>query len=82
MFSRSIAVAFLVAMPLLADAGGVYWSDRGASQLKRMNFDGTGLRTITLSGAVTSPGTNVRGIAVDNVSNRIFWADNGYRPAA
>ena len=78
MFSRSIAVAFLVAMPLLADAGGVYWSDRGASQLKRMNFDGTGLRTITLSGAVTSPGTNVRGIAVDNVSNRIFWADNGF----
>jgi hypothetical protein len=42
-----------------------------------MNFDGSNLQTIALSGAVTSPGSNVRGIAVDNVSNRIFWADNG-----
>ena len=26
---------------------------------------------------MTSPGNNIRGIAVDGVSNRIFWADNG-----
>ena len=77
MFSRSIAVALLVVMPPLAHAGGVYWTDRGANQLKRMNFDGSNLQTNKLSGAVTSPGTNIRGIAVDNVSNRIFWADNG-----
>jgi sugar lactone lactonase YvrE len=58
-------------------AGGVFWSDRGANQLKRMNFDGSNLQSITLSGAVTSPGSNVRGVAVDNISHRIFWADNG-----
>ncbi|MGI8602187.1 MAG: hypothetical protein ACR2OZ_04215 [Verrucomicrobiales bacterium] len=61
----------------LAQAGGVYWTDRGASQLKRMNFDGTGLQTITLSGGVTVSGTNIRGIAVDVPNGRLFWADNG-----
>jgi hypothetical protein len=77
MFSRALAVALLVVLPSLAEAGGVYWTDRGASQLKRMNFDGSNPQIITLSGAVTSPGSNIRGIAVDNVGNRIFWADNG-----
>jgi sugar lactone lactonase YvrE len=77
MFSRALAAALLMVAPSLAEASGVYWSDRGASQLKRMNFDGSNLQTITLSGAVTSPGTNIRGLAVDNVGNRIFWADNG-----
>jgi len=61
----------------LAHAGGVFWSDRGTSQLKRMNFDGSNLQVITLSGEVTSPGSNVRGIAVDVANNRIHWADNG-----
>jgi hypothetical protein len=75
MFSR-VAAALLIVVPFLAEAGGVYWTDRGASQLKRMNFDGSGLQTIALSGAVTSPGGNIRGLAVDNLNNRIFWADN------
>ena len=77
MFSRSLIAALLFVVPITMHAGGVFWSDRGASQLKRMNFDGSNLQTITLSGAVTSPGSNIRGIAVDNVSNRVFWADNG-----
>jgi len=77
MSSRSIALVLLVIAPALAQAGGIYWTDRGASQLKRMNFDGSSLQTIALSGVVTSPGSNIRGLAVDNVSNRIFWADNG-----
>ena len=77
MFLRVVALALLVAAPTTAEAGGIYWTDRGASQLKRMGFDGSGLQTIALSGSVTSPGTNIRGLAVDNVSNRIFWADNG-----
>lgn len=76
MFSRSLGFGLLL-VASLAHAGGVFWTDRGASQLKRMNFDGTGLQTITLSGAVTTPGSNIRGIAVDAASNRIFWADNG-----
>jgi hypothetical protein len=67
----------MILMPVVAQAGGVFWSDRGASQLKRMNFDGSNLQTIPLSGAVTSPGSNIRGIAVDNAHGRIFWADNG-----
>jgi hypothetical protein len=63
----------------LAQAGGVYWTDRNADRILRMNFDGTGLQTLTLSGAVTAPGTNrnIRGIAVDTASNLVFWADNG-----
>ena len=76
MISRSLAFGLLLLAPL-AHAGGVFWTDRGASQLKRMNFDGSSLQTITLSGAVTTPGSNIRGIAVDGISNRIFWADNG-----
>lgn len=77
MFSRIAAVALLLFSPVLADAGGVYWTDRGASQLKRMSFDGSSLQVIALSGAVTSPGSNIRGLAVDGVSHRLFWADNG-----
>jgi hypothetical protein len=77
MYSRRIVFALLVAATAVAHAGGVYWTDRGASQLKRMNFDGSNLQSIALSGAVTSPGANIRGIAVDNVNNRLFWADNG-----
>jgi sugar lactone lactonase YvrE len=72
-----IALVLLVIAPVLAQAGGVYWTDRGAGQLKRMNFDGSSLQTIALSGVVTSPGSNIRGLAVDNGSHRIFWADNG-----
>jgi hypothetical protein len=45
----------LLLVPLLTHGGGVFWTDRGASQLKRMSFHGTNLQTITLSGAVTSP---------------------------
>lgn len=67
----------MILMPVVAQGGGIYWTDRGASQLKRMNFDGSNLQTIPVSGAVTSPGSNIRGIAIDNASGRIFWADNG-----
>jgi hypothetical protein len=58
-------------------AGGIFWSDRGTNQLKRMQFDGTSLSTLALSGEVTSAGSNVRGITLDLVNERIFWADNG-----
>lgn len=72
------AIAFLVLAAFsCAQAGGIYWTDRGASQLKRMGFNGSNLTVITVSGAVTSPGSNIRGIAFDGVSNRLFWADNG-----
>jgi hypothetical protein len=77
MFVHWISFALLAVAPALANAGGVYWTDRGASQLKRMRFDGSNLVTIVLSGTVSAPGSNIRGIAFDGVSNRIFWADNG-----
>lgn len=76
MLIRALTVA-LFATAATAQAGGVFWTDRGASQLKRMNFNGSNLTTITLSGAVVSPGANIRGLAVDAVSNQVFWADNG-----
>jgi len=78
MFRRLLMLTLAVLLvSSCAHAGGVFWTDRGASQLKRMGFDGSGQQTISLSGAVTSPGSNIRGIAVDAVSNRIIWADNG-----
>ena len=77
MFFRLAVVALLALPSVQASAGGVYWTDRGASQLKRMSFDGSSLQVITLSGTVTSPGSNIRGLAVDGSSNRLFWADNG-----
>src|SRR5262245_41618825 len=78
MLARLVATVVLLAVvPSRSPAGGVYWTDRGASQLKRMNFDGSNLQVIPLSGAVTSPGSNIRGVAIDGFSNRIFWADNG-----
>ncbi len=67
---------FLLLAPF-ARAGGVTWTDRGASAIKRMNFDGTALVTVPVSGAVSSPGTNIRGIALDLAGGRMFWADNG-----
>lgn len=76
MIRQQLTLGFVV-LASLAHAGGVFWTDRGASQLKRMNFDGSGLQVINLSGAVTSPGSNIRGIVVDVASNRVFWADNG-----
>ena len=71
----------LLLLPFLAPAawaGGVTWTDRGASAIKRMNFDGTALVTVPVSGAVVSPGTNIRGIALDFANGRMFWADNGH----
>jgi sugar lactone lactonase YvrE len=67
----------LLAGASLAHAGGVYWTDRGADELKRMGFDGSGLQTIQLFGTVSFPGSNLRGVAVDQTGNRLFWADNG-----
>ena len=76
---RRVLILGLIFASGTAYPGGVYWSDRKASELKRMNFDGSNLQTIIVTGAVTSPFTNsnFRGIAVDNVNNRVFWADNG-----
>lgn len=58
-------------------AGGVFWTDRGASQILRMNFDGTEPQVILLTGEVSAPGVNIRGIALDTSNNRMYWADNG-----
>src|SRR5687767_1466200 len=86
-FARRVAyrrgmrvLRWLMLFALLAQiawAGGVTWTDRGASQIKRMNFDGTALVTVPISGAISSPGTNIRGIALDLAGGRMFWADNG-----
>ena len=66
----------LLAVPA-AKGGGVTWTDRGASTIKRMNFDGSGLVTVPVSGGLSSPGSNLRGIALDPAGGRMFWADNG-----
>ena len=68
-------VAILALGPALA--GGVYWTDRGAGRLMRMNFDGANSGALVLSGEFPSAGSNLRGVAVDTAANRLFWADNG-----
>lgn len=72
----SLALSFLLCASAL-QAGEVFWTDRGANQLKRMNFDGSDIVTITLSGEVTSSGTNTRGLTLDLAESHIYWADNG-----
>lgn len=73
-----LAVALtLTVAPCPAFAGGIYWTDRGASALKRMEFDGSQVRSIPLSGDLTSPGSNLRGIAVLPNNGAVYWADNG-----
>ena len=55
-----------------AHAGGIYWTNRGASLLERALYDGTGRATV-LAGA----GTNVRGLWLDIPNNFIYYCDNG-----
>lgn len=53
--------------------GGIYFSDRvsGARAIRGLNFDGTGLRT--LSTAVADP----RGVMVDAAGGRLLFSDRG-----
>lgn len=75
---RALAWTLAIATSLgQVTAGGIYWTDRGASLLKHMEFDGSQLRTIPLSGEITSPGSNIRGIAVLPGNGPVYWADNG-----
>ena len=53
-------------------AGGIYWSNRGASLLERSLYDGTGRVTV-----LSSAGATVRGLALDLTNNLIYYADNG-----
>ena len=53
-------------------AGKMLISDRGASQIRIADLDGSNLRTL-----IPSAGTNVRGIAIDIKRNLLFYADNG-----
>jgi hypothetical protein len=76
MNSRPLCLFLSGGFAMSTFAGGVFWTDRGANRLMRMDFDGSNLAAISLSGTVALPGTNLRGIAVDSFSHRIFWADN------
>ena len=67
----------LTPFPTHTHAGGVFWTDRGASALKKTSFDGSTSQTIALTGAVSSPGSNIRGIAIDSSTHQLYWADNG-----
>ncbi len=73
----AIGLTLLASHSTAVKAGGVFWSDRGASSLVVMGFHGESRRSIQLTGSVETPGRNVRGLAVDNQSEWLFWADNG-----
>ena len=77
----ALIVLALLGMVSMARAGGVYWTDRGASLIKRMSFDGTGLQTITLSHpAVQTLYSNLdtpHGLALDIPARKLYWADTG-----
>jgi sugar lactone lactonase YvrE len=59
-------------MTVAAQAGGIYWTNRGAGLLERSLYDGTGRTTVR-----SSAGGNVRGLWLDLPNNRIYWCDNG-----
>lgn len=53
-------------------AGGIFFTNRGQSRVEKALYDGTGRQTV-LAGA----GSNVRGLALDLASGKIYYADNG-----
>lgn len=71
MKTPAFAVLFL-AHAIAAQAGGIYWSNRGAGLLERASYDGAGRSTV-----LSNAGTNVRGLALDLTNNLIYYADNG-----
>jgi hypothetical protein len=69
---RTLALLLLTAAATTVHAGGIYWTNRGASLVERALYDGTGRTTV-----LASAGTNVRGIWLDLPSNQIWYCDNG-----
>lgn len=65
---------FLVFLTLTVSlsAGGVYWTDRRADRLYRMQFDGSDQVEIVQTGT----GGNTRGLTLDLANSRLYWADN------
>lgn len=73
---RWYAASILPSCPSVR-AEGVYWTDRGTSQIWRKVFNRGGVITVLDSGVLDSSGTILRGIAVDGANLRLYWADNG-----
>ena len=63
----------LLAIPALAHAGGIYWSDRPAAgkAIRGCNFDRSNVRNLVANSSVADP----RGVAVDAATGRIYYCD-------
>lgn len=63
----------LLALPVLANAGGIYWSDRpsGTKAIRGCNFDRTNVRNVVTLASTRDP----RGIVVDAANERLYYCD-------
>ena len=69
-FLYAILLVLLVSAKFVR-AGKIYWSDRRAGKVERANLDGTNPETL-----VTIASTNLRGLAIDVLADRLYIADN------
>lgn len=62
------------AQAVAIDATGqkIYWTNRRFDDVRRMDFDGTGIENL-----VTNEFGSLQGIALDPAGGRMFWADAG-----
>ena len=68
-----ILLLALVALPLIADAGGIYWSDRpaAAKAIRGCNFDRSNVRNVVALATTRDP----RGLVVDAANERLYFCD-------
>lgn len=65
-----LALLLLAAAPP-ANAGKIYYTDRGAGLVQRADLDGTNIETLA-----TLPGSNLRGIVINLPEGKIYFCDN------
>ena len=63
----------LLALPIVADASGLFWSDRPAATkaIRACNFDGSNLRNVVSIASTRDP----RGVVVDPAGERLYFCD-------
>jgi DNA-binding beta-propeller fold protein YncE len=66
-------LSFILALPLLAQAGGIFWSDRpsGSKSIRGGNFDGSNVHNVVTLASTRDP----RGIVVDAANERLYYCD-------
>ena len=64
--------SLLFVVTTLAQAGKLYFTDRGAGRVQRADLDGSNIETL-----VALPGSNLRGITLNLPEGKMYFCDNG-----